>query len=338
MIVVSNLWRLLESRSPHITPIPSENTMPQLNEHSYQHTIETDSSIIVSVQDLTKSFAGKKALDKINLDIKSGEVVAILGANGAGKTTLINILLGRLEADAGKAQVFGLKAGSLAAKRQAGAMLQVANLPETLKIKEHIQLFQSYYPQPMDYQKVIQYAGLQAMQNRYSKKLSGGEKQRLLFALSICGNPKLLFLDEPSVGMDVEARQGLWQAIRDLREAGTGIVLTTHYLEEADNLADEIVLLKQGKIVKKGSSGQIKSSTQHSTISFSSHQHPDDFAHLPSVFKAHAKGRFIQILSSDINKTLPALMSANQNLQDFSVSHSNLEETFLQVTQSGDSQ
>lgn len=300
---------------------------PQQNIHSH---------VIASAYGLTKSFAGKKALDNIDLDIKSGQVFAILGANGAGKTTLINILLGRLSADSGEVSVFGVKAGSLQAKRQAGAMLQVANLPETLKIKEHIQLFQSYYPHPMDYQQVIHYAGLQDMQNRYSKKLSGGEKQRLLFALSICGNPKLLFLDEPSVGMDVEARQGLWQAIRDLRAAGTGIFLTTHYLEEADNLADDIVLIKQGTIIKRGSSEQIKASISHTTIRFISNEKPEVFKLLPAVVSVQSSGKFIQLHTDNVNQTLTVLLSAYPNLQDLKVSSAGLEEAFLQLNNSGE--
>ncbi|PKG98576.1 ABC transporter ATP-binding protein [Paraglaciecola sp. MB-3u-78] len=302
-------------------------------EHTYEPHIHPH--VIASVYGLSKSFAGKKALDNIDLEIKSGQVFAILGANGAGKTTLINILLGRLNADSGDVSVFGVKAGSLQAKRQAGAMLQVANLPETLKIKEHIQLFQSYYPHPMDYQKVINYAGLQDMQNRYSKKLSGGEKQRLLFALSICGNPKLLFLDEPSVGMDVAARQGLWQAIRDLRAKGTGIVLTTHYLEEADNLADEIVLLKQGRIIRKGSSDAIKASISHTTIRFSRTENHHVFKPLPAVVNVQLVGKFIQIHTENVNQTLLALLSAYPNIQELTVSSAGLEEAFLHLNAEG---
>jgi ABC-2 type transport system ATP-binding protein len=294
------------------------------------------SNVIASAYGLSKSFAGKMALDNIDIEIKSGQVLAILGANGAGKTTLINILLGRLDADSGDVSVFGVKAGSLQAKRQAGAMLQVANLPETLKIKEHIQLFQSYYPHPMDYQKVISYAGLQDIQNRYSKKLSGGEKQRLLFALSICGNPKLLFLDEPSVGMDVEARHGLWQAIRDLKAAGTGIVLTTHYLEEADNLADEIVLIKEGQVIRQGSSEAIKASISHTTIRFNYNEKPGAFAQLPGVVSMQPSGKFIQLHSQNVNQTLLALLSTYPNLQDLTVSSAGLEEAFLQLNGAGD--
>jgi ABC-2 type transport system ATP-binding protein len=227
-----------------------------------------DKDAIACVRVLNKTFNKKSALTQIDLNINSGEVVAILGSNGAGKTTLINILLGRMAADSGDVSVFGQQPRAKQVRRQTGALLQVANLPETLKIKEHIQLFQSYYPEPMDYQQVIEYAGLEALQNRFSKKLSGGEKQRLLFALAICGNPKLLFLDEPSVGMDIQARQSLWKAIRDLRAQGTAIVLTTHYLEEADSLADQIVLLKDGKIVAQGTNQEIKAKMSGSVIQF----------------------------------------------------------------------
>lgn len=299
------------------------------------HPTLNHSHVIASVQGISKSFAGTKALNNIDLDIFAGKVLCILGANGAGKTTLINILLGRLEADSGDVSVFGAKAGSLQAKRQAGAMLQVANLPETLKIKEHIQLFQSYYPYPMDYQQVIHYAGLQDMQNRYSKKLSGGEKQRLLFALSICGNPKLLFLDEPSVGMDVEARQGLWRAIRDLRAAGTGIVLTTHYLEEADNLADNIVLLKQGAIIKQGTSEEIKASISQTTIRFSSDKKLSEFEQLPELVSIKNKGKFIQMQTTNVNQTLLALLTINPNIHNLTVSSAGLEEAFLQLNSEG---
>ncbi len=291
---------------------------------------------VLKATHLAKSYKSRQVVRDVSIEVSTGQIVGLLGPNGAGKTTLINILLGRLNADSGEVSVFGVKAGSLQAKRQAGAMLQVANLPETLKIKEHIQLFQSYYPHPMDYQQVIHYAGLQDMQNRYSKKLSGGEKQRLLFALSICGNPKLLFLDEPSVGMDVEARQGLWQAIRDLRAAGTGIVLTTHYLEEADNLADDIVLIKQGLIIKRGSSEQIKASISHTTIRFISNEKPEVLELLPAVVNVQTSGKFIQLHTDNVNQTLTALLKAYPNLQDLTVSSPGLEQAFLKLNNSGE--
>jgi ABC-2 type transport system ATP-binding protein len=287
--------------------------------------------VVARIKNLHKSFNGNVALRAIELDILSGQVVTILGANGAGKTTLINILLGRLAFDQGEVSVFDRSPGSLAVKRQTGAMLQVANLPETLKIKEHIKLFQSYYPAPMDYQQVLDYAGLNDMQERYSRKLSGGEKQRLLFALSICGKPKLLFLDEPSVGMDVEARQGLWQAIRDLKGQGTAIVLTTHYLQEAESLADHIVLLKDGEIIKRGNSDEFKGSVSAKVIRFSSHHKPTCFARLTGVINCSQSGKYVSLQSNQVNRTLQALLTHYPDIEELSVGGAGLEEAFIHL-------
>lgn len=289
---------------------------------------------IVTVYKLNKSFGAKRAIHELSLQIKAKQVLAILGANGAGKTTLINILLGRLQADSGEISILGQEPGSLAAKRQISAMLQVANLPETLKIKEHIRLFQCYYPNPMDYHQVLEYAGLSDMQNRYSRKLSGGEKQRLLFALSICGNPKLLFLDEPSVGMDVDARQGLWQAIGDLRAQGTAIVLTTHYLQEAESSADHIVLLKDGELIKQGNSDEFKASVSAKIIRFCSKHSSALFAQLPAVLSSSQSGNYVSLQTSDAKQSLLALLSQFPDVEDLSVNGAGLEEAFLHLNRS----
>ena len=298
---------------------PQENTSPP--------------QAIVSVRHLNKSFEQKKALDNLNLDISANQVVAILGANGAGKTTLINILLGRLAPDSGQLSIFSSKPGTQQVKWHCGAMLQVANLPETLKVKEHIALFQSYYPSPMPYEKVVEYAGLTKLQHRYSKKLSGGEKQRLLFALSICGNPKLLFLDEPSVGMDLEARQGLWSAVRELKSQGTSIILTTHYLPEADALADEIVLLKEGKVIKKGTSEEVKASVSSTTIQFSSAHAITDFKGLVGAVNVTSAGKFIRIQTHSPKQTLQSLLTDYPDIEDLNVTNAGLEDAFLQLNQ-----
>jgi ABC-2 type transport system ATP-binding protein len=299
---------------------------------------QQNTDVIASVRGLNKTFNKKSALTQIDLDINGGQVVAILGANGAGKTTLINILLGRLALDSGAVSVFGQKPGASQVRRQTGTLLQVANLPETLRIKEHIQLFQSYYPEPMDYQKVIKYAGLESMQDRFSKKLSGGEKQRLLFALAICGNPKLLFLDEPSVGMDIQSRQNLWKAIRDLKAQGTAIVLTTHYLEEADSLADQIVLLKEGKIVAEGTNQEIKAKMSGSVIQFISPESPIDFSQCSGVTLIEKVGRYTSIQTDDVNSTLTSILSLFADLQGLTVENAGLEQAFLHFNQTTEQQ
>lgn len=299
-----------------------------------QHISSAESDqtqVVATAHNLNKHFEGKQALKNIDLTIQSGQVLAILGSNGAGKTTLINILLGRLSADSGDVSVFSAAAGSIQAKSHAGAMLQVASLPETLKVREHIELFRSYYPQPMDYQQILAYTGLEDLQERYSKKLSGGEKQRLLFALSICGNPKLLFLDEPSVGMDVTARQGLWRAIRELKAAGTAIVLTTHYLEEADSLADEVVLLKQGVIIERGTNDYIKSCVSATSIQFVTLDTWIDFTSLVGVISHDTYGKYTKLQTNQGNQTVMALLAIAPDLKELTVSRAGLEEAFLQL-------
>jgi ABC-2 type transport system ATP-binding protein len=301
------------------------NTLPINNELLVQPAL-IKAMPIVKVRGVSKSFPDLQALDNINLDMYPGEVLAILGANGAGKTTLINVLLGRLATDAGQIEIFSEAPGSIKVKRQTGTMLQVANLPETLKIIEHIKLFQSYYPEPMDIQKVLDYSGLAEMQNRYTRKLSGGEKQRLLFALSICGNPKLLFLDEPSAGMDMHARRRIWQAIRALKAAGTSIVLTTHYLEEADSLADKIVLLNKGQIVKQGTSAEIKANVGHTIIRFVSPIDQQMLSTLPGVLQVQTRGKYLLVHSSDSVASLHAIFDRSRDIKDLSVSPAALED------------
>jgi ABC-2 type transport system ATP-binding protein len=137
-------------------------------------------------------------------------------------------------------------------------MLQVARVPETIRVREHIELFSSYYPKPLRFEETIAAAGLGGVETRLFGELSGGQKQRLLFALAICGNPDLLFLDEPTVGLDVAARRGLWKFIRGFVERGGSVVLTTHYLDEADALADRIAVIDQGRIIAQGTPAQIK--------------------------------------------------------------------------------
>ena len=288
---------------------------------------------IATLTGVSKNYGKKVALDAVDLTIQPGEVLAVVGPNGAGKTKLINLMLGRLSLNSGQISMFGEKPGSLNAKRQTGAMLQVANLPENLKIKEHIRLFQSYYPNPMPYQQVVRYAGLAEIENTLSKNLSGGQKQRLLFALAICGNPQLLFLDEPSVGMDIEARRGLWQAIRDLQAKGTAIVLTTHYLEEADALSDQIVVINQGKVVTQGTPQQIKSHVSTKVIRFTSDVDVDALSDVTAVSQIKTNGKYYELQSTHPVNTLKSLFTRLTDIEDLTITGAALEDAFLTLTE-----
>ena len=200
-----------------------------------------------------KSYGAVRALDGIDLELHGGELLALLGPNGAGKTTAIGLLLGLIRTDAGEVALFGMDPQRIEARRNIGVMLQDAQLPATLRVGELIRLASSYYPAPRSVAESAGLAGVTDLLQRPYGKLSGGQQRRVQFALALCGRPRLLFLDEPTVGMDIEARQKLWQAIRHLVAEGNAVVLTTHYLEEAEALADRVCVMARGKVIGEGS-------------------------------------------------------------------------------------
>src|SRR5438270_3668016 len=205
-----------------------------------------------TLANVTKSYGPIVALNDVSLDIHPSELTALLGPNGARKTTAVRLLLGLAAPSTGIARVFNADPRDAANRTRTGAMLQVGRVPETLRVREHLDVFSSYYPSPMPRAKVVAAAGLTGIESRKFGELSGGQKQRVLFALAICGNPDLLILDEPTVGLDVEARRSLWTQIRRFIDGGRSILLTTHYLAEADALADRIIVLDHGRVVADG--------------------------------------------------------------------------------------
>jgi len=221
---------------------------------------------VAELKFVTKRYGPIDALRGVNLTIQPGELLALLGPNGAGKTTAVRILLGLTQPDSGHATIFDRAPGSHAAKLRRGALLQVAKVPETLKVREHIELFSAYYPKPLPLAETLEAAGLTGIENRLFGDLSGGQKQRVLFALALCGNPDLLFLDEPTVGLDVEARRALWTRIRAFVARGGSVLLTTHYLEEAEALANRIAVINQGRIVALGSPAEIKAGAAQNNL------------------------------------------------------------------------
>ena len=216
---------------------------------------------VAELRGVTKQYGPIAALRGIDLSIEPGELVALLGPNGAGKTTAVRILLGLAAPTTGKAAIFGKNPRSREARLHRGAQLQVAKVPETLRVREHIELFSSYYPKPLPTEETIAAAGLKGVEDRLFGDLSGGQKQRALFALAICGDPDILFLDEPTVGLDVAARRALWERIRGFVARGGSVLLTTHYLDEADALAHRVAVINQGRIVAEGTPAEIKART-----------------------------------------------------------------------------
>ena len=212
----------------------------------------------VQLTKVAKHYGDAVALKGIDFSIRPGELVSLLGANGAGKTTAVRILLGLSKPTSGEARVFGEDPRDARARTRVGAMLQSARVPETLRVREHIDLFSSYYPKPMAMRDVIEAAGLEGIERKKYGELSGGQQKRTQFALAICGDPDLLILDEPTVGLDVEARRALWKQIRAFIARGKSILLTTHYLAEAEALADRVIVVHKGLIVAEGTPAQIK--------------------------------------------------------------------------------
>lgn len=212
----------------------------------------------IHINAISKNFDEKKVLDKVSFDVNAGELVALLGENGAGKTTLLSIVLGMLDASEGEVSVFGFSPGVPAAKQRIGVMLQAASLPEKLKVIEQIKLFSCYYQSPRDINEVMALAKIESIKDQAIGVLSGGQKQRVLFALALIGNPKILILDEPTVGLDSDSRRVFWDCIEALKLQGVAIILTTHYLDEAEALADRVVLLHDGQIILNDTTEEIK--------------------------------------------------------------------------------
>ncbi|MFZ0760342.1 MAG: ABC transporter ATP-binding protein, partial [Candidatus Sulfotelmatobacter sp.] len=218
-------------------------------------------AVVAGLESVSKNYGEVRALRNVNFAVRAGQVVALLGPNGAGKTTAVKLLLGLTSPNSGKARVFGGDPINPQNRMRTGAVLQVGRVPETLRVREHIDLFSSYYSKPLPLKEVLAAAGLEKLRDRKFGDLSAGQRQRTLFALVICGDPDLLFLDEPTVGLDVEARRALREEIRRLTERGKTVLLTTHYLEEADALADRIAVINRGEIIAGGTPAEIKAQT-----------------------------------------------------------------------------
>src|SRR5208283_2144994 len=273
------------------------------------------------------------ALRNVNFDLRSGELLALLGPNGAGKTTLVRMLLGLASPDSGSVSVFGTNPRDEAMRYRVGAMLQVARVPETLKVREHVDLFSSYYPNPMAIAETLRIAGLEDIQYRRFGELSGGQRQRVFFAISICGNPDLLFLDEPTVGLDVEARRLMWTQIRALVARDKTVLLTTHYLNEADALADRILVLDKGSIVAEGTPAQIKARAMGKQIRCTSRLTPEEVQCIPGVLSVKADRNAFELQVNAAEPVVRELLQRDSWLGDLEVTNAGLEEAFLALTQ-----
>jgi ABC-2 type transport system ATP-binding protein len=288
--------------------------------------------VVAELRGVTKRYGKVVALAGLDLRFGKGQLTAVLGPNGAGKTTAIKLLLGLTRPNGGSVRVFGKDPVEPAARQRVGAMLQIAKVPETLKVREHVELFASYYPKPMGRRAAIQAAGLQGYEERLFGQLSGGERQRVLFALALVGNPELLFLDEPTVSLDVEARRGFWEQIRGLVERGKSIVLTTHYLEEADALADRVLVLDRGRVIADGTPADIKRLAAGKRVRCVTRLGEDVLRRLPGVQSLAQDRDAWLILTREPEQLVRELVARDPQLRDLEVAAAGLEEAFLKLT------
>lgn len=282
--------------------------------------------------DATKKYGAVEALKGVSLDIELGDVVAMLGPNGAGKTTSISLLLGLRKPTSGKALLFGLDPTDLDARSRVGVMLQESGIPAMLKVREIVDLFRSYYAKPMASDRAIAMAGLEEKAGALVKELSGGQRQRLYFALAVCGDPEVLFLDEPTVGMDVEGRRSFIERIAEFANLGRTVVLTTHYLEEADQLARRVIVIDRGVVIADASPQEIKSKVAGKRVRFTAVAVTDkDLDGLPITTTTISDHR-VQLLTNQPEAVLRELFRRGVELSDLEVSGADLEEAFISLT------
>ena len=288
---------------------------------------------VVELIAVSKRYGPVHALRGVTLTIQPGEIVAMLGPNGAGKTTSISLMLGLRQPTAGTVRLFGLPPTDRRARSRAGVMLQESGTAGVLTVCELIELFRTYYPSPLPTDQAIAMAGLAGKAEARVATLSGGQRQRLYFALAICGNPDVLFLDEPTAGMDVEARRAFVASTRALADAGKTIVFTTHYLKEAEELARRIVVVDQGLVIADAAPRELMSKVAAKRVSFAVPQRlPDESLAGLAIAALDASDHRVRFLTNEPEMVLRALFHRGVEMHDLEVVGADLEEAFLSLT------
>ncbi len=291
-----------------------------------------DSELVASLNGVHKHYGKTVALAGLDLNVRRGELLAVLGPNGAGKSTAVSLWLGLLEPEKGSVQLFGGSPLDVDGRRRIGVMMQEVGLTPELRVRELIELTASYYPEPLPTDRTLDLTRLGALADRPYAKLSAGQKRQVQFALAICGRPSLLFLDEPTVGLDVDARESMWRTIRELLSQGCSIVLTTHYLEEAEALADRVAVVASGRLIASGSVAQIRSLVSRKQISCSSALTADEIRSWPDVVAVTRETRRLQITVVDAEAVVRRLLAADDHVRDLEIRQAGLAEAFTELT------
>jgi ABC-2 type transport system ATP-binding protein len=289
----------------------------------------------LDVEGLTVRYGDTLAVDALDLRIEAGGTVALLGANGAGKSSTLNAALGLFRPSAGRVLLGGRPPGQAIRAGGVGAMLQHGGLPSESRVGEVLSLVRRRYADPWPLDDLVTTAGIDGLLARRVDALSGGQRQRVLLALALAGAPPLLVLDEPTAAMDVEARRSFWTTMRGLAGRGHTVVFATHHLEEADAVADRVVVVSAGKVVADGSAAAIKSRVAGRTIRFRCPGPRAELAALPGVVTVSGDAERVELTTSDAEATLRALLAGPRALPDLEVFGASLEQAFLQLIDSG---
>jgi ABC-2 type transport system ATP-binding protein len=285
----------------------------------------------VELRGVTKRYGTVEALSGVDLVVRRGEITAILGPNGAGKTTALSLILGLRRPDGGSVRILGGAPGDPSTRARVGAMLQESGVPPMLTVAELVDLFRSYYPTPRRAADILAAAGLTRLERRRAGQLSGGETQRLYFALALCGDPELLVLDEPTTSLDVQSRLQFWTIIGELAAKGTTILFATHLLEEADALATRIVVIDRGRILRQGTPAEVKAHAGGKTIRVRGDIDPEDVLLWPGVRGVERVGARYEIVATDAEAVLRRLFAGTAHVEEVTVEERALETAFLSL-------
>ena len=291
---------------------------------------------VIDISGLTVRYGGTLAVQDLDLRIHAGETVALLGPNGAGKSSTVNAALGLFRPTSGRVSLLGREPAAAVAAGGVGAMLQHGGLPSESRVEEVLRLIGSRYARPWPLAELAEATGIDGVLRRRTDALSGGQRQRVLLAMALVGTPPLLILDEPTSAMDVEARQAFWRTMSGLARRGHTVVFATHHLDEADAVADRVVVIDHGRVVADGSAEAIKARIAGRTVRFRPARPPaDGWSAVPGVTGVEHDGDVVELATTDVETTLRALLAAHDRLPDLHVRGASLEQAFLTLTGPG---
>ena len=298
-------------------------------------TVTATTTPVVDFDQVSKSYGDVRAVDGLTLALRPGETVALLGPNGAGKSTTLDLLLGLRQPDGGTVRLFGGSPREAIVAGRVGAMLQSGGLMEEVTVVELVRLACALHPRPYKVSDVLARAGVAQIADRKVNKLSGGQAQRVRFALATAGDSALIVLDEPTTGMDVTTRQAFWATMREQADQGRTVLFATHYLEEADAIADRVLVLHRGRLLADGTAAEIKAKAGARRISFDLADEIDEapLRSLPFLTSIDVSGQTVRIQSSDADATVHALYGLGLYPRNLEVAGLGLEQAFVAITE-----